>query len=1118
MALENDEQAQFGQTNRSGVRLETRTAIDTLECRLSARTTGVVTAYLTDDSGAVLERQTIASLEAGDTFEFETGLEADENYWILCDAHGREYVRGRAAVDYPLESDSLAVTHGIFTGGGSRSNTYRYCIDRIRTGTTTSDIGAVLDLERDGEAQSWSGLSNRSGVRLNATETISGLECRVSTETAGLTTAYLTDDSGAVIDQQSIDDLEAGETFVLDTPLEAGETYWVVCDAGGQRYTRGRAAVDYPLESDVLEATHGIFAGDGARTENYRYCIDRIQPADSSIPIGATLALGSDEQGQSWSSLTEPSGVRLETTEAADGLECRLSTETSGITTAYLTTDDGVVLERQTIAALGAGDAFTFDTALEAGTAYRVLCGARGQRYTRGRTPVDYPLESDSLTATHGVFSGTELSNSYRYCFDRIRPTASGQGDVDYVGRAGSPLGLESDDQGQSWSSLTEPSGVRLEANEDVIGLECRLSTETDGVTTAYLTDDSGAVLDQQSIDDLEAGDVVEFDAELVADETYRILCDADGQRYVRGRAAVDYPLESDSLTATHGIFSGTELSNSYRYCFDWVRPDVVDPVWIGNATSDGPLLDLGSDEQGQSWSSLTEPSGVRIHATEAVDGLECRISAATEGITTAFLTDDAGTVLDQRSLENLAAGDVFELDAELEADETYRILCDADGQRYVRGRAAVDYPIASDSLIATHGVFSGAALSSSYRYCIDRIQPAGSNRGLTTALETRPTDVTIVNVVDHPSIDADGDLSAEILAYLEAQDETNHAFVLPTGTYTWNTEFDLDGPHEYFEISGDPRATLQVRDHDVDLAFLFGRWGNTNPPRHVVLRNLDVDIDDQPERDAGLLIAHVDRCLIDNVELVGQRWRHGPEGGDRYTCMLNTRDEALLSIVRNLSLPDGDLEDSSLSSVGHSIGISADPPHNGLNIWAQCYVEEFVDNGLYVRNSPGDNIVTHSMAVNCGNGNIRLGEADESRDCRIRLDEGANQAHPGAGLWLNGGQPIAERTAIDGSDAGNDIVRVNSGADGGHIRGLRVFCGPEVRAPTVRCTYTSETDLQGVLIEDFEIHDISEASNHPSVRIRRPDVTLRDGVLDVPNRPALGGSEQPELDNVEIR
>ncbi|TYL38012.1 hypothetical protein CV102_13925 [Natronococcus pandeyae] len=1111
MYLESDDEGQPFQNNRSGIRLETTAVVDGLECRLSAETAGILTAYLTDDSGEILERQSVATLEAGDTFAFERELAADETYWILCDARGRNYVRGRAAVEYPLESDRLAVTHGIYAGDGAQSSSYRYCIDRIRTGETATEIGDALDLERDDEGQSWSGLSNQSGVRVQPTQAITGLACRISAETEGLTTAYLTDDEGTVLDQQAIAELEAGDVFSFETDLLADEAYWVVCDAEGDDYVRGRAAVDYPIASDSLAVTHGIFAGDGAQSDSYRYCLDWIQPTVSGM-VGA-LDLGRDDEGQSWGSLTHPSGVRFEATDHIDGLECRLSAESEGLVTAYLTDDSGAVLERQLIATLEAGDTFAFDTELAAGGAYRIVCDARGQAYVRGRAAVDYPLQYDSLEVTHGIYNGTEQSENYRYCLDQIRPEPGDPSPLDELEsgismleleRETETLGLGSDTEGEA--GYSGRSGVRLRTTEAVHGLECRLSGETEA-TRAYLTDDEGSVLSEQSVADLEAGETVVFNTALEADEAYWVVCDGGGDPYTRGRARVDYPLESESLVATEGIHGGSLRTSSVRFCIDRVRTIEVE--------DDLAALDLGADTASQS--QYSSRSGVRLRTTEAVSGLECRLSAETEA-STAYLTDDEGSVLSEQSVADLEAGETVVFTADLPADEAYWVVCDGGGDPYTRGRARVDYPLESEFLVATEGIHGGSSRTSSFRFCFDRIRTTAASRGLLAALDTPSLGVTTVDVSLEPSIDVDGDLAAELRAYLARQDEVNHEFVLPMGSYDWNTQFVLNGPIRYFGISGDPRATLQIQNPDIGLAFEFGRWGSDNPPQHVVLRNVDVDISDQPERDAGLITAHVGRCLIDNVELVGQRWSHGPESGDRYTCMVNTREESALSVIRNLSLPDGEVEDPDEPSVGHSIGISADPPHTGIDVWTQCYVEEFVDNGFYVRNSPGDNIIAHSMAVNCGNGNLRLGEADEALDCRLRLDTGSEQDYPGAGLWLNGGQPIAERIAIDASGADNDVVRINSGADGGQIRGLDLFCGVDVVAPTIRCTETSDTDPSGVLIEDFAIDDTTEADSNASIRVRRPDVTLRSGLVAAEHREALGGSEDPELEDVEFQ
>ncbi|MDG5762055.1 hypothetical protein QA600_22330 [Natronococcus sp. A-GB1] len=986
-------------------------------------------------------------------------------------------------------------------GGGLFSSSYRYCIDQIQPTDLSAPAGRTLGLGSDEEGQSWGSLNGRSGVRIQTSQAVHGLECRLSTETEGLITAYLTTDDGDVLERQTIATLEAGETFSFDTRLDAYETYRVVFDARGRAYVRGRAAVDYPIQADTLEVTDGIYGGEQL-TSSYRYCIDQLTPgpADPALPA---LDLGSDEEAQSWGGLDDWSGVRVELEEDIAGFECRLSSETAGVTTAYLTDESENVLEQQSIDELGAGETFTFGTALEGGQAYWIVFDAGGDSYIRGRAAVDYPVESGVVQATHGIYGGGILSDSYRYCVNRIVPE-----------RSSSVLNLGNDEQGQSWEGLDDWAGVRLQPTETIDGLACRLSAATEGVTAAYLTDDTGSVLEEQPIGGLEAGETFVFDTELEAGTPYWVTCDAAGQEYTRGRAAVSYPIEGETLEATHGIYNGSLQSDTYRYCVDRVA-ESSEQALLDQSVSQEPTLDLQDDGFSQSWSGLNDRAGVRIRTKHAVNGLECRVSTETTGVTTAYLTDDTGTVLDEQSIAG--TGETVSFDTDLTADTIYWVVCDADGVDYARGRAAVDYPITSNSLEALNGIYSGDLQSTDYRYCIDRIRPTDVTNGLTGSLTSRPLDVTTIDVTSHPEIDEDGDLVAELLAYITSLDEVNHEFVLPMGSYSWNTEFQLSDPIEYLEIRGDPRATLEVRDHSVDVAFELGTWADDNPPQHVALRNLDVDIADEPERDAGLITAHVGRCLIDNVELVGERWRHGPAGGGRYTCLINTRDPDAFSMIRNLSFPDGEIADSDEPSVGHSIGFSADPPHEGITLWQQCYVEEYVDNGFYVSNSVGENLVVRGAAVNCGNGTLRIGADDEARDCKVILDAASDQIYPGAGLWFQGGEPLAERIDIDGSDAQNDILRINSDADGGHISGLDLFCGPPVDAPAIRCTYTSGTDPSGVLIENFTVEDVTTANDNGSVSIRRPDITLSSGEIDAENRPTLGGGYDPDLDDVEL-
>ncbi|WP_255168359.1 hypothetical protein [Natrononativus amylolyticus] len=348
------------------------------------------------------------------------------------------------------------------------------------------------------------------------------------------------------------------------------------------------------------------------------------------------------------------------------------------------------------------------------------------------------------------------------------------------------------------------------------------------------------------------------------------------------------------------------------------------------------------------------------------------------------------------------------------------------------------------------------------------------------------------IDVVAAPEIDHEGDLAAEIAAYLEDQEAVDHCFVLPSGRYSWNSELSLTD-FEFFGLVGAPAATLEIESDDVDLAFRLGS-GRGGASR-TTLQNVTVDISGSDDRDAGIARINVeDRAVLENVTLRGQRYRQGPNGGDRFTVLVNLTEETGLGTIRNVTLPDGDRETGN-GSVGHAIPFSADPPHEGVNVFEGCYVEGFVDNGFYVANSPGKSILRGCTAKNNGGGNVRLGDGDVCRDSRIVLENGADSAHPGCGLWLQGGSPLAENVTIDAPGAANDVIRVNSDADGGRICNSNVYLGPDADAPAIRITQGGNDTLEPVILENVTVHDDTryDGDRGFSVLVRRGNVTLRD-------------------------
>ncbi|ELY91486.1 hypothetical protein C484_10676, partial [Natrialba taiwanensis DSM 12281] len=128
LGLLEDSSAQKGQTRHSGVRIRTKQALEGLECRLSDRTSGVTMAYLKTVPGEIIESQPITDR----TVRFTSSLESDSGYQVVCAAGGNVYERGRRIVDYPVKSEALDATHGIYSSGGSQSRKYRYNFAEIQ--------------------------------------------------------------------------------------------------------------------------------------------------------------------------------------------------------------------------------------------------------------------------------------------------------------------------------------------------------------------------------------------------------------------------------------------------------------------------------------------------------------------------------------------------------------------------------------------------------------------------------------------------------------------------------------------------------------------------------------------------------------------------------------------------------------------------------------------------------------------------------------------------------------------------------------------------------------------------------------------------------------------------
>ncbi|WP_255171456.1 hypothetical protein [Natrononativus amylolyticus] len=354
------------------------------------------------------------------------------------------------------------------------------------------------------------------------------------------------------------------------------------------------------------------------------------------------------------------------------------------------------------------------------------------------------------------------------------------------------------------------------------------------------------------------------------------------------------------------------------------------------------------------------------------------------------------------------------------------------------------------------------------------------------------------VDVVGDPEIDHEGDLAAEIQSYL-ADREPNHLFVLPAGTYSWNSQLELSG-FEFFGVVGAPQATLAVETHDPDYAFdLEGE--------RVLLGDFTVDITAGDTIDAGIVFAGIERRgLIENLDLRGERDYHQSDRGGKFTCRVDTLEEDGYTEIRNVRLPDGEVEGDG----GSVIPFAADPPHVGTNVWNGCYVKDWTS-GFYVMNNDGRNILQGCLTIDCNNFGIRLGRNDVCRDSRIVLSDASDRDTPGMGLTIFGGSPLVENVQIEAPDIWNNALWVGGQATGGTVRDVDIYIGEisPVHAIDISGGLSLEEEL---LFENVTIVDESDGSAHPvhgagfdySVEVGTPNVTFRDCRFESPNRDGM--------------
>ena len=142
------------------------------------------------------------------------------------------------------------------------------------------------------------------------------------------------------------------------------------------------------------------------------------------------------------------------------------------------------------------------------------------------------------------------------------------------------------DDNG-STTEETRKRGVSFETSDEWLDFDIQISSETSGVTRAYIHDTSdGSLVADKDISGKSGGDVVSFESvNLEAESEYAAVLDAEGSDYTEGfenEGEWQPPLASDDgeLVLTGRIMDSDDLDN----------PDTSTDVSVHNVVCVGNL------------------------------------------------------------------------------------------------------------------------------------------------------------------------------------------------------------------------------------------------------------------------------------------------------------------------------------------------------------------------------------------------------------------------------------------------------------------------------------------------------------------------------------------------
>ncbi|MFC7141027.1 hypothetical protein ACFQMA_14475 [Halosimplex aquaticum] len=393
-------------------------------------------------------------------------------------------------------------------------------------------------------------------------------------------------------------------------------------------------------------------------------------------------------------------------------------------------------------------------------------------------------------------------------------------------------------------------------------------------------------------------------------------------------------------------------------------------------------------------------------------------------------------------------------------------------------------------------------------------------------------------NVVD--VVEAGGDPTGEepIEDVLAENLGPKTVFAFPSGTYRL-TEALQASSFESIAFVGKPEATIDVANSLEHAALsLRGAPSDTadegiciddrdggQPAGKIFVDSLTIDIGGV---NAPALAAHAGEYMdVRNVDVVGKRTWAGTADPTTETVTLSVRDPHGVGRVE-VRLPDGGEFAEKASQADEFIGIRTYPDrHEGVLHLVNCVVQGFPNNGFYLKrhdsadrlDASGEVHVQNCVARNNGLANIRLGEGDTARNCRVEIDVDCKPYASALACYAEHGPALFDGIYVHRESGVNNLLRgSNTGSEvtfrnmtvhdegAGHVLAVENACNMTIADSTIVNSggdYYSGTFNSGRLTLENVYWRSKGSSNNRRGLVVAPDgsvefLTVKDCTFDV--------------------